>query len=361
MSKFITKGFGRIENIEDNALTRKNELEDSMLKEAEDFLDRLRSSPYNRKSKVFTIEELHIEKLVSYLCRWKMLSDVLIVVWDGVSEFRDVLIDILNEKKKKRIRMEVDVTDLLKSSLKKCTEILETQETKRIADKFYNATLIELVLREAINFLQRLRLLHCNKTSKVFTDEELKIDALVNLITVWKRGCKITMEDYDVLVDLRKTLDYILSERRKKLIKMKESTLNLLKESRNLCTDYLVVLEEDREKEEETKESRDNFEGERRAEETSNGGDYPIFGEAMNFEKVKENLFIINAQKRRLLNVLAEHHHIVEAIKEEFPSPTIRSDLDKGLKSFVDHYQYLNSKLDELSAHYNGMIKQWFS
>ena len=218
-----------------------------------------------------------------------------------------------------------------------------------------------LVLKKTKYFLQYLDYLADYNTSKVFTNEELELGNLLNLLTFWKKSYVVTPSDYDVLVELRSTLANIITKLRKFQIKLEESTLALFKEVGRLCSKYLFVIEEDREKEEEKKESRDDFEGEYRVEETSNCHGHVIFGEAMNYEKVREQLFNINAQKRRLLHVLEEHHYIVEAIREEFPSPTIRSDLDKGLKSFIDHYQYLNSKLDELSAHYNGMIKQWFS
>ena len=173
----------------------KNPLEDSLLMEAERFLNRLRRCPYNRKSKVFSIDELHIDKLVSDLCEWNgIVTSPLICRWDRLSEIRDVLTNILSERRKKRIKMEEDVIDLFKTSVKRCTEILAAkdaeedkkepwEEGERRVEDLHNPVGGGMLVRKGMNYEEvHAKLSHLNGQKQILLDGLHELHAIMNTI-----------------------------------------------------------------------------------------------------------------------------------------------------------------------------------
>ena len=152
--------------------------------------------------------------------------------------------------------------------------------------------LTDMALDEAKDFLQLLRSRPYQRKSKVFSNKELRILVLVNILEEWNQHSNENVSQYDLVFQLDDVLTAILNERKKKRVRLEVRTLELLKTSLLKCTEILAA----KDAEEEKKKSHDDFEGEYRVEETSN--------EEMNFEKICEKLYYHHCEQQRLLELI---------------------------------------------------------
>ena len=159
--------------------------------------------------------------------------------------------------------------------------------------------LTDMLLDEAKDFLQLLRSRPYQRKSKVFSNKELRIVDLVDILEEWNQHFNENVSQYDLVFQLKVVLTAIMNERKKKRVRLEVRTFELLKTSLLKCTEILAA----KEAKEEKKEFGDIFEGEYRVEETVNDGD-DVKEEEMNFEKICEKLYYHHCEQHRLLELI---------------------------------------------------------
>ena len=156
--------------------------------------------------------------------------------------------------------------------------------------------LLDKVYKEAVRFFQRLRRHPSTIELKKFTIEELHIENLVKYLFKWNIVAKQSLNHkWGLVRQLHNALTTLLSETRKRGIKMEGEVIHLFKDSIKLCKE---IIDAQYAVEDKNESSEEWEEGERRVEETSNEGD------AMTFEKICEKLYYHHSEQQRLLELI---------------------------------------------------------